>query len=33
MIGYCDSDWGNSDDRHSITGYCYKLNNIGPLIS
>ena len=33
LIGYCDSDWGNSDDRHSITGYCYKLNNIGPLIS
>ena len=33
MIGYCDSDWGNSDDRRSITGHCYKLNNIGPLIS
>ena len=33
LIGYCDSDWGNSDDRRSITGYCYKLNNNGPLIS
>ena len=24
---------GNSDDRHIITGYCYKLNTNGPLIS
>ena len=30
---YCDSDWRSSDDRRSITGYCYKLNNNGPLIS
>ena len=33
LTGYCDSDWGSSDDRHSTTGYCYKLNNNGPLIS
>ena len=33
LTGFCDSDWGNSDDRRSITGYCYKLNTNGPLIS
>ena len=33
LIGFCDSDWGNSEDRRSITGYCYKLNINGPLIS
>ena len=33
IADYCDSDWGSSDDRRSITGYCYKLNNNGPLIS
>ena len=32
ITGYCDSDWGSSDDRHSITGYFYKLNDneMGP---
>ena len=33
IIGYCDSDWGGSSDRHSISGYCFRLNNNGPLIS
>ena len=33
LIGFCDSDWGNSEDRRSITGYCYKLNTNEPLIS
>jgi hypothetical protein len=33
IIGYCDSDWGGSQDRKSISGYCFKLGNNGPLIS
>ena len=33
LIGYCDADWGASPDRRSITGYCFQLNNCGPLIS
>ena len=33
VIGYCDSDWGGSLDRRSISGYCYKLSDNGSLIS
>lgn len=33
LTGYCDSDWGSSGDRHSVMGYCFKLNNQDPLIS
>ena len=33
LQGYCDSDWGASNDRRSITGYGYKLCEKGPLIS
>ena len=33
LIGYSDSDWGNSGDRKSISGYCFLLNVNGPLIS
>lgn len=33
LVGHCDSDWGASSDRRSITGYCYQLSESGPLIS
>ena len=33
LFGFCDSDWGGSDDRRSISGYCFKLCQNGPLIS
>ena len=33
LSGFCDSDWGASEDRRSITGYCFQLSNNGPLIS
>jgi len=33
LTGFCDSDWGGSDDRRSITGYCFRLSNDGPIIS
>ncbi|RUS90533.1 hypothetical protein EGW08_001710 [Elysia chlorotica] len=33
LTSFCDSDWGNSGDRKSITGYCFTLSNDGPLIS
>ena len=32
-MGYCDADWGSSEDRRSITGYGFQLNKTGPLIS
>ena len=31
--GFCDSDWGASEDRRSITGYGFQLCSNGPLIS
>ncbi|XP_064078464.1 uncharacterized protein LOC135195887 [Macrobrachium nipponense] len=31
--GFCDSDWGSSSDRRSITGYCFQLYSKGSLIS
>ena len=31
--GFCDSDWGASEDRRSITGYGFHLCSNGPLIS
>ncbi|XP_066954374.1 uncharacterized protein [Macrobrachium rosenbergii] len=33
LVGYCDSDWGASEERRSNTGYCFKLYEGGPLIS
>ena len=33
VTGFCDSDWGSSSDRRSISGYCFRLNDKGPLIS
>ena len=33
LLGYSDSDWGSSSDRISISGYCFKMCDDGPLIS
>ena len=33
LIGYCDSDWAGSEDRKSISGFCYCLSKNGSLIS
>ena len=33
VFGYCDSDWGGSSDRRSISGYCFMLHQNGPLVS
>lgn len=33
ITGFCDADWANSDDRKSITGYCFQISTTGPLIS
>ena len=27
LIGYCDSDWGGSNDRRSMSGYCFKFGD------
>ena len=33
VSGCCDSDWGTSEDRRSITGYGFQLCSNDPLIS
>ena len=33
LLGFSDSDWGGSEDRKSISGYCFLLNEKGPAIS
>lgn len=33
ITGFCDSDWANSEDRKSVTGYAFKLSKNGSLIS
>ena len=33
LIDHCDSDWGASEDRKSISGFSFQLNEHGPLIS
>ena len=33
LTGFCDADWGASEDRRSINGYGFRLSNHGPLVS
>ena len=33
LVGFCDADWGASQDRKSITGYGFRMSDTGPLIS
>jgi len=33
LTGYSDASWGLSNERKSITGYCFSVNKNGPLIS
>ena len=33
LIGYADADWANSNDRKSMTGYCFMMSENGPAIS
>ena len=33
LIGYTDFDWAGSEDRKSISGYAFHLNDSGPLVS
>jgi len=33
VTGFCDADWGNSEDRKSVTGYCFQISTTGPMIS
>ena len=33
LLGYCDADWANVEDRKSINGYAFKLANNGPMIA
>ena len=33
LHGFCDADWGSSEDRKSITGYVFKVTINGPVIS
>lgn len=28
----CNADCGNSEDRKSVTGYCFQSSNSGPII-
>ena len=31
LHGFCDADWGSSEDRKSITGYVFKVTTNGPV--
>ena len=33
LEGFSDSDWGGSEDRKSISGYCFRLNSKSAIIS
>ena len=33
VIGFCDADWGNCEDRKSITGYCFQMSKKSAMIS
>ena len=33
ITGFCDADWANGNDRKSITGYCFRITEKGPMIS
>ena len=33
LYGYCDADWGSSNDRKSIAGYVFLFSRNGPAIS
>ena len=33
IIGFCDSDWGGSESRNSISGFSFMLSEGGPLVS
>ena len=33
LEGFCDSDWGNLDDRKSVSGFCFRLAENNPMIS
>ena len=33
LEGFCDSDWGNLDDRKSASGFCFRLAENNPMIS
>ena len=33
LHGFCDADWGSSENRKSITGYVFKVTTNGPVIS
>ena len=33
VIGFTDADWGGSEDRKSTSGYCFSLNENGPVVS
>ena len=33
LEGFCDSDWGNLDDRKSRSWFCFRLAENNPMIS
>lgn len=33
LVGFCDSDWGSSEDRHSVSGYVFQACKNGTPIS